>query len=154
MQLNPDGSVNATAPDTEPSPQELERAKLKETAPKPPQVKVETPAPAKPPPPPKPAMGPGSQPFTPDTHPNRQTLYALHDRTLILHLGSPVKPWEKHVELIHKGFPDLHPAHYEHFRHWRENARKFCPSVRKKKVKEEGKEGEDEYEFFHFVNAV
>lgn len=89
-------------------------------------------------------------PYDAETHPNRGSLFQLQDRVAVLHFGVIAKPWEKHIQGLQDMKKEFHPTIYEQFRHWRENAQKFCPKVnRQKKDAPEG-----EMEIYHLVNNV
>ena len=76
----------------------------------------------------------------------------LHHKVFVLKYGALMFPWEKHVDGLKQEHPNVHPAVYEQFRHWRENAQNVCPRV--KRQRKDPNEGENEWEWWRPVNDV
>jgi hypothetical protein len=118
---------------------------------KPPTPTLAIPSPHKPSPPTQLAVvSPPPAPYDAETHPNRETLFHVHDRVAILYYGSIINPWAKHIQGLRDMKKEWHAAIYEQYKHWREHAQKHCPKV------ERQKQGapEGEMEWYHLVHNV
>jgi hypothetical protein len=104
--------------------------------------------------PPKPHPSkPAPYPFTVDKHPQRGNLNNLHQHLTILHYVSLKRPWFIDVAKLEEDYKEqMHPMLFAQYRDWREAAKLVCPKVKRKKA--EPKEGEDDWEWFTFVENV
>jgi hypothetical protein len=118
---------------------------------KPAEKTAEKTADAKATPTPKP-LHPPPWPHKPEDHPMRDILNQLHYKVFVLHYGAVGFPWEKHVNGLKQEKPNVHPAMYEQYRHWRENAQLVCPRIKRQRT--DPAPGEDEWEWWRPVNDV
>jgi hypothetical protein len=124
-----------------------------------PQAKDEKPEPPKDKPkvlgtPPKPQSAkPPPYPFTVENHPQRGNLNNLHQHLTILHYMSLKRPWFIDVAKLEEDYKErMHPMLFAQYRDWRDAAKLVCPKVKRKKANP--KEGEDDWEWFTFVENV
>lgn len=66
-------------------------------------------------------------PYTPDSHPLRDPLYALYRASCVLHFTAVGKPWQYTPRQLREMKPEAHPLLYEQFETWREEAGRVCP---------------------------
>ena len=69
-----------------------------------------------------------SKHFTPPSDP----LQVVYERNAkILHFTAGGKPWSTTVDQLRNKEPGAHPLYYEQYATWRQEAKNFCPMVRK-----------------------
>jgi hypothetical protein len=102
--------------------------------------------------PPQKNKQPPPYPYKPDNHPERGNLDNLHSHLYILQYRAMMAPWKIAMETLEKDYRNLHGHFRSQYRDWRQSAQKVCPRFKRKKANP--KEGEDEEEWFTFVQNV